>query len=44
MIEITRTVTGATEVASGEVLGKNMSGSAIVALQTQAKVPIEDML
>lgn len=43
MIETTRTVTGATEVASGEVLGKNMSGSAIVALQTQAKVPIEDM-
>lgn len=43
MIELTRTVTGATEVASGEVLGKNMSGSAIVALQTQAKVPIEDM-
>ena len=33
----------ATEVANGEVLGKNMSGSAIVALQTQAKVPIEDM-
>lgn len=43
MLEITRTVTGATEVANGEVLGKNMSGSAIVALQTQAKVPIEDM-
>ena len=43
MIELTRTVTGATEVASGEVLGKNMSGSAIVALQTQAKVPVEDM-
>ncbi len=43
LIEITRTVTGATEVANGEVLGKNMSGSAIVALQTQAKVPIEDM-
>lgn len=43
MIEVTRTVTGATEVANGEVLGKNMSGSAIVALQTQAKVPIEDM-
>ncbi len=43
MFEITRTVTGATEVANGEVLGKNMSGSAIVALQTQAKVPIEDM-
>lgn len=43
LLEITRTVTGATEVANGEVLGKNMSGSAIVALQTQAKVPIEDM-
>ena len=43
LLEMTRTVTGATEVANGEVLGKNMSGSAIVALQTQAKVPIEDM-
>lgn len=43
MIEITRMVTGSTEVVNGEVLGKNMSGSAIVALQTQAKVPIEDM-
>ena len=43
LIEITRVVTGATEVANGEVISKNMSGSAIVALQTQAKVPIEDM-
>ena len=43
MLEMTRVVTGATEVANGEVLGKNMSGSAIVALQTQAKVPIEDI-
>lgn len=43
LLEVTRTVTGATEVANGEVLGRNMSGSAIVALQTQAKVPIEDM-
>lgn len=43
LLEVTRTVAGATEVANGEVLGKNMSGSAIVALQTQAKVPIEDM-
>lgn len=43
LLEVIRTVTGATEVANGEVLGKNMSGSAIVALQTQAKVPIEDM-
>ena len=43
LIEITRVITGATEVVNGEVLGRNMSGSAIVALQTQAKVPIEDM-
>lgn len=43
LLEVIRVVTGATEVASGEVLGANMSGSAIVALQTQAKVPIEDM-
>lgn len=43
LLEMIRTVTGATEVANGEVLGKNMSGSAIVALQTQAKVPVEDM-
>lgn len=43
MTEMTRMVTGSTEVVNGEVLGKNMSGSAIVALQTQAKKPIESM-
>lgn len=43
LLEMTRVVTGATEVANGEVLGKNMSGSAIVALQNQAKVPIQDI-
>lgn len=43
LTEMTRMVTGATEVVNGEVLGKNMSGSAIVALQTQAKKPIESM-
>lgn len=43
LLEVIRVVTGATEVANGEALGANMSGSAIVALQTQAKVPIEDM-
>ena len=43
LMEASRTVTGATEVVNGEVLGKNMSGSAIVALQTQAKKPIESM-
>lgn len=43
LIELARTITGATEVANGEVLGANMSGSAIVALQSQAKVPTEDI-
>ena len=43
LFDITRTITGSTEVTNGEALGANMSGSAIVALQTQAKVPIEDM-
>ena len=43
MIETTRMVTGSTEVVNGEVLGRNMSGSAIVALQTQAKKPIESL-
>ena len=41
IIDKTRSFNGATEVVSGEVLGANMSGSAIAALQTQAKVPIE---
>lgn len=41
IMDTTRMVTGATEVSSGEVLGSNMSGSAIAALQTQAKVPVE---
>ena len=43
LMETSRMVTGATEVVNGEVLGRNMSGSAIVALQTQAKKPIESM-
>lgn len=43
LIEVIRVVTGSTEVVSGELLGKNMSGSAIVALQTQSKVPIQDV-
>ena len=43
MIELIRTTTGSTEVVNGEVLGANMAASAIVALQSQAKVPIEDI-
>lgn len=42
MLSITRSLTGSTEVVTGETIGRtNMSGTAIAALQTQAKVPIE---
>lgn len=41
ILDITRTVTGSTEVVTGEVLGANMAASAIIALQNQAKKPIE---
>jgi hypothetical protein len=41
-VGLIRTTTGATEVMSGEVLGKNMSGAAIAQLQTQAQQPLED--
>lgn len=43
LIQITRTMTGANEVMSGEVLKANMSGSAIAQLQAQADKPIEDL-
>jgi hypothetical protein len=38
-----RTITGASEVMSGEVLGSNMSGAAISALQSQAEKPLDEM-
>lgn len=41
LIDLTRTTTGSTEVVTGEVLGANMAATAIVALQNQAKKPIE---
>lgn len=41
-LDMIRTVTGTTEVMSGEVLGKNMSGAAISLLQGQAQIPLED--
>lgn len=41
LIDLTRTVTGSTEVVTGEVLGANMAASAIIALQNQAKKPVE---
>lgn len=41
IIDLTRTVSGSTEVTNGEALGANMAASAIIALQNQAKKPIE---
>lgn len=43
IMQMTRSATGATEVMSGEVLGSNMSGSAIAQLQAQAAMPIDDL-
>lgn len=41
LMDLTRTTQGSTEVVTGEVLGANMAASAIIALQNQAKKPIE---
>ena len=41
--ELTRTVTGASEILSGEALRTNLSGVAIAQLQAQAEVPIEEL-
>ncbi len=43
IMQMTRNVTGANEVMSGEVLGANMSGAAIAQLQAQAQQPIEEL-
>ncbi|MBQ8178303.1 MAG: hypothetical protein IJ033_03825 [Clostridia bacterium] len=43
LTQLTRAVTGSSEVMSGEVLGSNMSGAAIAQLQSQAQQPIEDL-
>ena len=40
MLEITRVLSGATEVMTGEVIGANMSGAAIAQLQNQAAIPL----
>lgn len=42
IMSLSRSVTGSTEVMSGEVLGKNMSGQAIAQLQSQALLPTEE--
>ncbi len=43
LIAITRSVSGATELLSGEALTNNLSGTAIAQLQAQAQLPIEDL-
>ena len=42
IFELARTLTGNTDVSTGEVMGANMPASAIIALQNQAKVPIKE--
>ena len=43
LTQLTRVVTGASEVMTGEALGANMSGAAIAQLQSQAQQPIEEL-
>lgn len=43
IMSMTRNVSGATEVMTGEAIGANMSGAAIAQLQSQAQMPIEDL-
>lgn len=43
IMQMTRNVTGASEVMTGEAIGANMSGAAIAQLQSQAQMPIEDL-
>ena len=43
MINMLRSVSGATEVMTGETVGSNMSGAAIAALQAQAQQPVEEL-
>lgn len=43
LMNSTRVVTGATEVMTGETIGANTSGAAILQLQSQALKPIEEL-
>lgn len=43
LTSLTRAVTGATEVMTGETLGAGMSGAAIAQLQSQALQPVEEL-
>ena len=43
IMETTRSVTGATEVMTGEIMGANQSGASIAYLQQQAQKPIDKL-
>ena len=43
VVELSRLTSGVTEVTTGESLGSNMAASAIIALQNQARVPIDNI-
>ncbi|MBQ8840040.1 MAG: hypothetical protein IJ004_01750 [Clostridia bacterium] len=43
LTELTRAVSGTTEVMTGEAYNSNMSGAAIAYLQAQANMPIEEL-
>ena len=43
LTDLTRVVTGSTEVMTGEAISANMSGAAIAQLQSQAQQPIESL-
>ena len=43
IFDMARTLTGNTDVSTGEVIGANMAASAIIALQNQARTPIKEI-
>ncbi|MDL2215729.1 hypothetical protein LJB77_01465 [Ruminococcaceae bacterium OttesenSCG-928-N02] len=43
MVDLTRRITGMSEVVTGENLGAGMAASAILALQSQAKTPVVEI-
>ena len=43
VLELSRTVAGVSEVSTGEMTGRNMAASAIIALQNQARTPIVEI-
>lgn len=43
VMQLSRSVSGATEVMTGETIGSNMSGAAIASLQSQARQPVVDL-